>query len=108
MKFFTKFGETKCGEIFFTKFSDNFIPLFGEPYIVTDFSPNLVKKISPMRSSLEVTKKVGNILTKFGDFFWESQNLVKNQVINFSPKIVNQDIVEYFSPNLVKISSILL
>ena len=61
-----------------------------------------------MRPSLEVTKKVGNILTKFGDFFWESQNLVKNQVINFSPKIVNQDIVEYFSPNLVKISDLFL
>ena len=59
-----------------------------------------------MRSSLEVTKKVGNILTKFGDLFWESQNLVKYQVINFSPKIVNQDIVEYFSPNLVKISDL--
>ena len=34
---FTKFGETKCCETFFTKFSENFNPLFGEPFFGDKF-----------------------------------------------------------------------
>ena len=78
---FTKFGETKCCETFFTKFSENFNPLFGEPFLATNFSPNLVKEMSPKRPSSGGFPKSGKIFTKFGENLWETPNLVKNQAI---------------------------
>ena len=43
-----------------------------------------------------------NVVTKFCDFFWDSPNLVKNQVNYISQNFVKPNIVMYFSPNLVK------
>ena len=78
---FTKFGETKCCETFFTEFSENFNPSFGDLFLATHFSPNLVKEISPKRPCSRGFPKSGKIFTKFGENLWETPNLVKNHAI---------------------------
>ena len=67
-RMFTKFGETKCCETFFTKFSENFNPLFGEPFLATNFSPNLVKEMSPKRPCSGGFSKSGK---NFHQIWWK-------------------------------------